>query len=156
MEDKKIEAMINEESNKIAYMWFGEAVKQKQVDDIAWAVKRLYCDASKDMRYERETHARNEKNYKSNLDAAKKKYEDELGYKDSKIKGLLSEKTDLIEELQVLERLVSDLESQLPKKIYTINGVNIADISHEHLLLRLKSLIDDQQDMCGALAKTEL
>lgn len=146
MEDKKIEAMINEESNKIAYMWFGEAVKQKQVDDIAWAVKRLYCDASKDMRHERETHARNEKNYKSNLDAAKKKYEDELGYKDSKIKGLLSEKTDLIEELQEAER---QLEKVRPKKIYTVNGRNLDEMSLSELKRSIESIIDDQQGLYG-------
>lgn len=146
MEDKKIEAMINEESNKIAYMWFGEAVKQKQVDDIAWAVKRLYCDASKDMRYERETHARNEKNYKSNLDAAKKKYEEELRYRDSKIKGLLSEKTDLIEELQEAER---QLEKVRPKKIYTVNGRNLDEMSLSELKRSIESIIDDQQGLYG-------
>ena len=146
MEDKKIEAMINEESNKIAYMWFGEAVKQKQVDDIAWAVKRLYCDASKDMRHERETHARNEKNYKSNLDAAKKKYEEELRYRDSKIKGLLSEKTDLIEELQEAER---QLEKVRPKKIYTVNGRNLDEMSLSELKRSIESIIDDQQGLYG-------
>ena len=146
MEDKKIEAMINEESNKIAYMWFGEAVKQKQVDDIAWAVKRLYCDASKDMRHERETHARNEKNYKSNLDAAKKKYEEELRYRDSKIKGLLSEKTDLIEELQEAER---QLEKVRPKKIYTVNGRNLDKMSLSELKRSIESIIDDQQGLYG-------